>query len=383
MKPLPARSGGKSSGRNVWSTEVGAPGFAWLCLAAFLWGIPAPAWTQQPAGSAPAPGSTPASQQAPAAPGERQRDPHSTASIRGTVVDSSGALVSGVRVGLSRDGSSPGQDATSGEDGQFYFASLAAGPFQLTIALNGFVTQTVSGLLQEGEERVVPQIALVVAPSLTEVSVTVSRAELNEVEFKEEEKQRVFGFIPNFYVSYVPHPAPLTPRQKFSLAWRTTIDPVSFAMLGVVAGVQQANNTFSAYGQGAQGYGKRYGAAYGDFFTDTFIGGAVFPVLLKQDPRYFYKGTGSKTSRFFYAVVNAVICKSDQGRWQPNYSGILGSIASGGISTLYYPPHQRGAALVFENALGEIGGSMVVNLFQEFLVRKLTPNLPRRESGKH
>jgi hypothetical protein len=155
-------------------------------------------------------------------------------------------------------------------------------------------------------------------------------------------------------------------------------------MVGAIAGLQQAQNQFGGYGQGAEGYGKRYGASFADFVVGTFVGGAIFPSLLKQDPRYFYKGTGTKRERFRYAVANAVICKGDNGRWQPNYSSIAGSLASGGISNLYYPPNDRnGAGLVFENTAIGIGETAVVNLFQEFLIRKLTPNLPNHNSPKN
>jgi len=222
---------------------------------------------------------------------------------------------------------------------------------------------------------VVPPIALAIAAEVTEVSVVLTREEVALAEIKEEEKQRALGFIPNFYVTYVPHAAPLTPKRKFELAWKTTVDPVSFVLIGAVAGIQQGLDDFHGYGQGAQGYGKRYGAAFADSVTSNFIGGAILPTLLKQDPRYFYKGTGSKRSRILYALANAVICKGDNGRWQTNYSGILGSFASGGISNLYYPRGDRGAGLVFENAAIGIGVNGAINLFQEFVVRKLTPSV--------
>jgi hypothetical protein len=105
------------------------------------------------------------------------------------------------------------------------------------------------------------------------------------------------------------------------------------------------------------------------------IGGAILPSLLKQDPRYFYKGTGSTGSRILYALANAVVCKGDNGHWQPDYSGLLGSLAAGGISNLYYPSSNRsGVGLTFENTLIGIGGSGIGNLFQEFLIRRLTPH---------
>jgi hypothetical protein len=93
--------------------------------------------------------------------------------------------------------------------------------------------------------------------------------------------------LPNFYVSYVPNAVPLTAKQKFKLAWKATVDPSNFVVTGVVAGLQQADNDFGGYGQGAEGYAKRYGANFADSVAGNFIGGALFPSLLRQDPRYF------------------------------------------------------------------------------------------------
>lgn len=297
--------------------------------------------------------------------------------ISGTVVDRTGAFVAQARVKLSREGQSLNQDVVSDSDGQFSFAGIAPGPFQLTTMSDGFATQTFAGTLHSGESYLVPLIALVVAAAATEVRVTMSRSDLAEAEIKDEEKQRVLGVVPNFYVTYDPAAVPLGPKQKFELAWKTTVDPVNFGLTGAIAGIEQATNSFSGYGQGAQGYGKRYGASYANFVTSTFIGSAILPSLFKQDPRYFYKGTGTKRSRILYAIANSVICKGDNGHWQANYSGILGSLASGGISNLYYPATDRhDAALTFENALIEIGSTAAANLLQEFVIRRLTPHAP-------
>jgi hypothetical protein len=301
--------------------------------------------------------------------------------IDGTVVDQTGAVVAGARIILTRS-QFPKQEVLSGSDGQFSFANLPPGPFQLTITSDGFATQSSSGILRPGEVHVVPPIALAVAATITEVQVMPSQEEIAEEQIKDQEKQRVMGFIPNFYVSYVPNAVPLNSRQKFRLALKTSFDPVTFGLNGASAGIQQATNSFSGYGQGAEGYAKRYGASYADFVTGTFIGSAILPSLLKQDPRYFYKGTGSKRSRILYAIANAVICKGDNGNWQPNYSSMLGSVASAGISNSYYPAGNRGVALTFENALMVTGENAAGNLLQEFLIRKLTPNLPNHLHDK-
>jgi hypothetical protein len=316
---------------------------------------------------------TPSSTAAPQS--QEQPGQQSSGSVSGTVVDPTGAAVVGARVRLTREDQSASQEVVSAENGQFSFVHIVPGPFHLTITADGFAAQAFSGTVRSGEMYAVPPIALPLATETTQVRVG---PQIAEAQIKEEEKQRVFGVIPNFYVSYIPNPVPLAAKQKFELAWRATVDPVTFVLTGAIAGIQQGENDFSGYGQGAQGYGKRYGASYADVVTSTFIGSAILPSLLKQDPRYFYKGTGSTRSRALYAVVQAVICKGDNGRWQPNYSGILGSLAAGGISNLYYPAANRNdAALTFENAGIGIGESAAANLLQEFVIRKLTPSITK------
>jgi hypothetical protein len=295
--------------------------------------------------------------------------------IHGTVIDQSEALVAGARVKLTGVGQSQAlnQEVVSDNDGQFSFAGIAPGSFQITITSAGFGAKTVSVVLHPGENLLVPQIALEVAEAVTDVEVGLSQVEVAEEQMKIEEKQRVLGAIPNFYVSYIPDAAPMSSKQKFKLALRTVIDPFTFVVVGGGAGVEQAQNHFAGYGQGAQGYGKRFGAAFADTVAGTFIGAAVLPSLLKQDPRYFYKGTGSVPFRFSYAIANALICKGDNGRWQVNYSNIFGNLAAGGISNLYYPAQDRdGAGLTLENGAIGIASTAIANLFQEFLIRKLT-----------
>jgi carboxypeptidase family protein len=303
-------------------------------------------------------------------------------SISATIVDKTGAVVRGALVTLSPDDHSPTQETRSGDDGQFSFASVAPGPFHISIAAQGFTTQSSSAIVRPGEALNLPQIVLQVATVTTDVEVTLSPAEITQEQIKAEEKQRLFGVIPNYFVSYAAQAAPLTPKQKFGLALKSTVDPSAFAIAAVIAGFEQWQNDYSGYGQGAQGYAKRYGASYADFFTGTLIGGAILPSLLKQDPRYFYKGNGTKRSRFLYAIANSVIRKSDSGRWQPDYSGILGSLASGGISNLYYPAKNRnGASLTFENAAIGIGFGALANVFQEFFFRQLTPSARQKQTG--
>ena len=357
----------------------------WLSLGVLSCGFPvlAQAQSQQPPAASGAQSGLPDVSGTGESSGKQLPDQPLPGSISGTVLDQTGAALVGARVRLTCEAQSPDQEVLTDENGQFSFANIAPGPFQFTITVAGFTAQTSFGVLRSAEIRTVPQIALAVATAMTEVRVVPSLTEQAEDEIKEQEKQRVLGVVPNFFVSYVPNAVPLTSKQKFELAWKTTVDPVTFGINGVIAGIQQAQNDFSGYGQGAQGYAKRYGASYADLVTGTFIGSAILPSLLKQDPRYFYKGSGSKRSRILYAIANAVVCKGDNGRWQANYSNILGNLAAGGISNLYYPASNRnGAGLTFENALIGIGATAATNLLQEFLIRKLTPNVPNHDADK-
>ncbi len=295
-------------------------------------------------------------------------------SLTGTVTDPTGAALLGAEVLLLEQNPSPELKTRTGSDGQFHFVGVAPGAFHLSISATRFETRIITGILEPGENLALPQISLAVAAAATEVVVRPSDSEIATDQVHAEERQRLLGVVPNFYVSYEPNAVSLSTGQKFQLAAKFTLDPASFAIAGIIAGVQQANNNISGYGQGAQGYFKRYGAAYGNFLTGTLLSSAVLPAIFKQDPRYFYKGTGTRRSRVLYAIANAVVCKGDNKRWQPNYSSIGGSIAAGGLSNLYYPAKNRnGPALTFENAAIGVGASAAANVVQEFLFRKLTP----------
>ena len=356
--------------RKVRNLMIGPAGLIWLTLCAQSRGLPA---QQPPAAQAP-------EQELP-----RPIEPQlfTEGNISGTVIDSTGAVVAGARVTLTRADQSSSREVLSGGNGEFFFAKVLPGTFQIRITASGFAAQTVTGMLRSGEFYIVPVSTLAPATLQTEIQVTASRVEVAQAQIQAQEKQRVLGVIPNFYVSYVPDAAPLTSKQKFELAWKTMIDPVTFALTAVTAGVQQANNDFGGYGQGAQGYAKRFGASYADNAAGTFIGGAILPSILKQDPRYFYSGTGSARSRFLHAIAQSVVCRGDNQRWQPNYSAILGSLASGAISNLYYPEKDRGVDLIFENVLVNTGETAVVNLFQEFVIHHFTTHAPKKPKPPH
>jgi hypothetical protein len=172
----------------------------------------------------------------------------SLGTISGTVVDQNGNFVFSARVRLQREGHIEEREAVSDKEGHFTFAGVPAGPFRLTVGAVTFADQEVAGILHPGEALEVPQISLLIGAATTEVRVSVTNYELAEEQVKIEETQRVLGVFPNFYVTYQQDTLPLRPKQKFELAWKTSVDPVTFAVTGGFAGVQQAENTFSGYG---------------------------------------------------------------------------------------------------------------------------------------
>ena len=304
-------------------------------------------------------------------------------SIAGTVLDVTGAPVAGARLQLTQGTGAAPQTTNTKEDGHFSFAGVAPGHFELSIGLTGFQTIRVSGTLPAAEGYLVPTITLELAPVVTEMNVRLTMEEVAAEQIKEQEQQRLVGVIPNFYTSYAASPAPMNTKQKFGLAWKAAIDPTSFVIAAIIAGGEQADNAFPGYGQGAAGYFNRFGAAYGDFFIGTYISNAILPSVLRQDPRYFYKGTGSVRSRILWALRRSVITRGDNGKMEPDYSGILGALATGSISNLYYPEGSRhGFETTLTNTAIGIGTSAALNILQEFVFPKVTPKLPKRDAPK-
>jgi hypothetical protein len=232
-----------------------------------------------------------------------------------------------------------------------------------------FVSQDFS--LDEGQRHAFGEILLPVGSAKADVEVIVTLQEQAEDQVRVEEKQRAFGIFPNFYVVYDPHFVPLTTKLKYKLAFRAATDPVTIGASAFIAGIDQAASN-PGYVEGAKGYGQRFGAAYANGASDILIGGAILPSLLHQDPRYFYQGTGTKKSRAIHAIESPFLARGDNGHWQFNYSSIGGDLASASLSNLYYPTSDRGAGLVFGNALIATGGRIVNALAQEFILRKVT-----------
>jgi hypothetical protein len=170
-----------------------------------------------------------------------------------------------------------------------------------------------------------------------------SSKDAKEPEKNEKKKSdRMFYVMPNYLTvdnqSQVP---PINWKEKFSITLKGTFDPYEFVIVGVVAGIRQAENSYPAFGQGAAGYGKRYGAAFADEAIGNIMVGAVYPSILKIDPRYFRMGKGGFRRRFFYAADRIFIARKDSGGHMFNVPEFLGNATAIGISNAYYPAQNR------------------------------------------
>jgi hypothetical protein len=321
---------------------------------------------------------TPASSNDPMPTGQQ-----ATGVVAGTVYDLSGDVLQGAHVTLAGPDGTVLRETQSGINGDFRFEGLPASHYKLIVSGAGMGTFNVPDIpLLEGEVHTVPGIVLTLASTTTDVRVSADPVELSQEQVHIAVEQRVLGVLPNFYTTFDWNAPPMLARQKFQLAFRSATDPVAFLGAGVLAGIQHAKNSYPGYGQEELGYTKRFGAAYANDMSGRMLSSAIFPSLFHQDPRYFYHGTGSKPRRAFYAISAAVIAKGDNGRWQPNYSHVLGSFAAGGISNLYYPAASRGFSLTMVNGLIETAGNAGNNLLREFVLKGLTTKVPSYANGK-
>ncbi len=303
-----------------------------------------------------------------------------TGTIVGTITAVADQVVPGATVVLQGPKADDQHTTSANDYGFFSFSDVKPGvPYHISVTAKGFVNWSSEAItLKPGQYLELPGVRLQLAVVVTTVTAALTTEQIATEQVEIEEKQRVLGFIPNFYVVYEEHPAPLTAKLKFRLAIKTSIDPITILGSAFVAAVDQAGDT-PDYGQGWAAYGQRFGANYANGLTDIFIGGAILPSLLRQDPRYYYKGTGTTKSRLIYALSSTFRTRGDNGKWQPNYSGLGGYLSSGAISNLYYPESNRGVGQVFSTFGVDVAADMANSVIQEFLLRKLTPSAKKQQ----
>ena len=252
-------------------------------------------------------------------------------SIRGTVTDVGDDPVSDAAVVLHGPA---GQRlaAVTKDDGSFAFPNVTPGiVYQINVTAEGFTERSSSVTVEPGQEEILSEVRLPILAVRRAVTVNYSSKEVAAQQLNAEEHQRVLGFIPNIYVTYEPHPEPLTANMKFHLAYKGLTHPTFFCLRGFMGRIEQAAH-MTDYRLGARGYGERYGANLASGASEGLFANAILPSLLHQDPRYFYRGSGTKGSRAWHAVLAPFVCQGDNGKSQPNYSQMGGSLISAALS---------------------------------------------------
>lgn len=312
----------------------------------------------------------------------RTADTPLNGTLEGTVLDATGKPLSGALITVASAQISDARATQSDAEEAYAFTDLPAGVYRLTVSVPSFDSFTNPEIaLRSGQSLQLPPVMMQVSVVSTSVEVTATNHDVAEAQMKSEQQQRILGILPNYYTVYFQDPAPLSAEQKMRLAFRSAIDPFNFAASAAQAVSEVNSKDFAAYGTGAEGFGKRFGAAYADGFSGTLLGSGVMPALLHQDPRYYYKGTGTVAARIAYALSWTVRCKGDNGNWQPNYSFLLGDIAAAGISDLYYPAALRNnGAQTVKYSLFNFASQGVNALLQEFLFKRITTHA--KDPGK-
>ncbi len=215
------------------------------------------------------------------------------------------------------------------------------------------------------------------AGQTTQPAAATTDATMSESQLKAQEKQRVFGVMATFNTTTNRDALPLTSKQKYQLFFKSATDPWPFLLTAFTSGIDQAEDSFPDYDQGMKGYAKRFGASYTDYFTGNLLGNAVLASLLKEDPRYFQKGTGRVSTRILWAAGSTVWCKRDNGNWGPNYANVLGNLMGSAVSNLYYPESDRTAGGTIERGVTVTAEAIVGSEVIEFW-----PDLVRHHNRK-
>ncbi|HEX3681436.1 MAG TPA: hypothetical protein VHU83_02765 [Bryobacteraceae bacterium] len=182
----------------------------------------------------------------------------------------------------------------------------------------------------------------------------------------EGEDKRVLGVLPNYRtaeMNAVGHP--LTPEQKLRIAAKDSFDYPLIILGGAYAALYQLENSHPEFGQGLKGYARRFGTSYCDQVDGNIMTEGLFPILLKEDPRYFRMAEGSKARRTWYALSRIVVTRTDAGNKTFNFSEIVGNGVAAGIGLSYYPDN-RNVRDYLQNWGTELGTDAVSQVLKEF-----------------
>jgi hypothetical protein len=193
-------------------------------------------------------------------------------------------------------------------------------------------------------------------------------------EQKSPKNDRLFYVVPNYLtVENAKQIPPLTTGQKFKLVALGAFDPFEYPYVGVIAAINQAENSDPSYRQGFAGYAKRYGSAFADTTIENFMVGAILPSLLHQDPRFYQSGKGTFFHRFGYAALRVVFTRTDSGKTQFNYSEVAGGAVAAAIANTYHSPQDRNALNSLNTWWEQVAGDVLA-----FEVKEFWPDIRRK-----
>lgn len=307
--------------------------------------------------------------------------------ISGVVSDIQGGLIPGAHVIAERVGApadeSP-QKADADDKGYFRFSDLAAGAYTVTISSPGFDTYRIPGInLKPGETYELPEVALPIARTTADATVTLTVVQIADAELNDELHQRVLGILPNYYTSYIWDAAPLNMRQKFKLAIRATTDPVFYATTGLTTGIQYATSANPEYGSGPSGYWELYASNYGGAVIGRVVTSVLLNSLFHEDPRYFVMTNGSVVRRSWHAISSTFLQRGDDKHWHPAYSNFIGGATAAVVVSTWHPDSNISMGQrVLNDTVLDLGGQAIRNLAREFLYRHLAHHVPTYAKGK-
>jgi hypothetical protein len=203
-------------------------------------------------------------------------------------------------------------------------------------------------------------------PAASSAPAPASQAPLQPGQTQEPPDKRVFGVLPNYRTANETAVyTPITVKQKFAIGAKDSFDYPLVLLAGALAGLGQLTNQHPAFGQGLAGFGRRLGTGYADQAIGNMMTEAIFPSLLREDPRYFRRGYGSIGSRTWYALTRVMVTRTDSGGTRFNFSEWVGNATGVAISNAYYPDDHT-AASASVKLIEQVGTDAVSQVLKEF-----------------
>lgn len=192
------------------------------------------------------------------------------------------------------------------------------------------------------------------------------------------EDKHVLGVLPNYRTAELTTDYhPISNKYKLTIALKDTFDYPLIGVGATYALLYQAENSHPQFGQGVEGYAKRFGTSYTDQVVGNMMTEGILPILFKEDPRYFRKATGSAKSRLGYALSRIVITRTNEGNKTFNFAEILGNGIAASVGLSYYQD-DRDVADFMQNWGTQLATDAISQVLKEFW-----PDIKHKYFHKH